>query len=208
MNMNNIDNTETKIVVDDGKYTLIHSNGSGLRALRHGEPWREKDLIGDGMVLALVQEIVSLQDQKKQLENERALFAEAIEKMAVAANICNPNSELTGPQLLMLSQSILEEIKGKDLALEVRIGNSKIASNISKEVQSYSDDQEWDVEICRQSFGFNTIKVKAPSQDLAIEAADKESGNLLYSEKTVEYSFTANPKNVIVAKPSASKFKI
>jgi len=43
---------------DDGKYTLRHSNGTNLKALRHGEPWR--DLTGDGMVLAMLQEVETL----------------------------------------------------------------------------------------------------------------------------------------------------
>ncbi len=54
----------------DGKYTLIHENGKGLRALRYGEEWR--DLTGDGMVLALVQEIESLRDDLAKLEESNA----------------------------------------------------------------------------------------------------------------------------------------
>lgn len=48
----------TEIKVADGKYTVAHENGSNLRALRYGEPWR--DLVGDGLILALVQEIEDL----------------------------------------------------------------------------------------------------------------------------------------------------
>lgn len=46
------------VKVANGKYEVLHENGAGLRALRYGEPWR--DLAGDGLVLALVQEIEEL----------------------------------------------------------------------------------------------------------------------------------------------------
>lgn len=49
----------TKIEVYDDKYTVLHENGANLRALRHGEPWN-RDLTGDGLVLALCQEIEQL----------------------------------------------------------------------------------------------------------------------------------------------------
>ena len=47
-----------KISLCDGKYHVENHNGT-LRTFRHGEPWYAKDeaLIGDGFVLALVQEI-------------------------------------------------------------------------------------------------------------------------------------------------------
>lgn len=56
----------TRIDVAAGKYTVVHEHGTGLRALRHGEPWR--DLSGDGLVLALAQEIEALQEQVQQLQ--------------------------------------------------------------------------------------------------------------------------------------------
>ncbi len=52
--------TETRISVSDNKYTVIHSDGRGLRALRYGDEWR--DLTGDGLVLALAQEIEMLRE--------------------------------------------------------------------------------------------------------------------------------------------------
>lgn len=51
-------NNETKVQLSDGKYAVIHCDGQGLRALRYGEPWR--DLSGDGLVLAMAQEIERL----------------------------------------------------------------------------------------------------------------------------------------------------
>ena len=50
----------TKIELADGKYTVTHDNGNNLKALRYGEDWR--DLVGDGLVLALVQRIEELED--------------------------------------------------------------------------------------------------------------------------------------------------
>lgn len=51
----------SKIHLCDGKYIITHDNGNNLQALRHGQPWR--DLVGDGLVLALVQRIEELQEQ-------------------------------------------------------------------------------------------------------------------------------------------------
>lgn len=53
-------NEALRVSVDDGKYTIIQASAGGLRALRYGEEWR--DLTGDGMVLALAQEIQNLRD--------------------------------------------------------------------------------------------------------------------------------------------------
>lgn len=50
--------SETHTQVADGKYTVVHDNGANLRALRYGQPWR--DLVGDGLVLAMAQEIENL----------------------------------------------------------------------------------------------------------------------------------------------------
>lgn len=49
------------VSVANGKYTLILPSEGGLHALRYGERWR--DLTGDGMVLALVQEIAELREK-------------------------------------------------------------------------------------------------------------------------------------------------
>lgn len=49
----------SRITLDDGKYVVLHNNGSDFRALRHGEPWR--DLTGDGLVLAMAQRIQELE---------------------------------------------------------------------------------------------------------------------------------------------------
>ncbi len=46
------------------KYTVIQDNKGRLRALRYGEEWR--DCCGDGLILALAQEVDELQ---RTLEN-------------------------------------------------------------------------------------------------------------------------------------------
>lgn len=45
----------TRIDLDDGKYSVLHENGAGLRAYRYGEPWRE--LAGDNLVFAMANKI-------------------------------------------------------------------------------------------------------------------------------------------------------
>lgn len=49
----------------DGKYTIVFDEKTGrLEALRYGEPWR--DLVGDGLVLAMLQEIDRLKAGQSQ----------------------------------------------------------------------------------------------------------------------------------------------
>lgn len=53
----------TEIELRDGKYAVIHDNGRDLRALLHGREWRNLD--GDGLVLAMAQEIEELRKSKE-----------------------------------------------------------------------------------------------------------------------------------------------
>ena len=46
--------------VGDGKYTIIFEDSGSMRAKRYDEEWR--DLTGDGMVLAMLQEIEHLKE--------------------------------------------------------------------------------------------------------------------------------------------------
>lgn len=55
-----------EVSVDNGKYTIIMKENGSMEALRHGETWR--DLTGDGMVLALAQEIEELREKLKKYE--------------------------------------------------------------------------------------------------------------------------------------------
>lgn len=50
-----------EVTVGDGKYTIIMEDNGHLKALRYGKEWR--DLVGDGMVLALAQEVQNLRDK-------------------------------------------------------------------------------------------------------------------------------------------------
>lgn len=80
----------TRIDLDGGKYTVLHDNGADLHALRHGGPWR--DLGGDGLVLAMVQEIEELRDKCRcltdshsALEQQRPYWAKGYSSDSVAA---------------------------------------------------------------------------------------------------------------------------
>jgi len=57
-----------KVTIYDGKYTVIQDERGGLRAVRHGEEWR--DCMGDGLILALAQEVEELRAQVADLEGE------------------------------------------------------------------------------------------------------------------------------------------
>ncbi len=52
---------EMKVDVYDGKYTVIQDKTGHLRALRYGKEWR--DCCGDGLILALAQEVRELRDK-------------------------------------------------------------------------------------------------------------------------------------------------
>jgi hypothetical protein len=66
-------NTPELISLYDGKYAVKNNNGS-LEVYRHGERWpeKEKQLIGDGFVLALVQAL----EQMKEAGKDSAKFTE------------------------------------------------------------------------------------------------------------------------------------
>jgi len=60
------------VTVADGKYTVIQDNTGRTSAFRYGDEWR--DLTGDGLVLALAQEVETL---RAELDRYRA----ALEKI-------------------------------------------------------------------------------------------------------------------------------
>lgn len=57
--------------VSDNKYTIIFYDDGSLKALRYGEHWR--DLTGDGLVLAMLQEIDDLKEQINSLQGTLGL---------------------------------------------------------------------------------------------------------------------------------------
>lgn len=50
-----------KIEVADGKFTLEFDPERGMKALRYGQMWQ--DLTGNGLVLAMAQEIIALREK-------------------------------------------------------------------------------------------------------------------------------------------------
>lgn len=82
----------TRIDLVDGKYTLTHDNGADLRALRYGERWL--NLSGNGLVLAMAQEIEHLREQSaiqkttiEALETLRPHWAQGYTTDSVAAQV-------------------------------------------------------------------------------------------------------------------------
>ena len=67
-----------KIVLDNGKYTVVNAlnEGGGFKALRYGEEWR--NLVGDGLVLAMFHEIERLIEELSEAES---LLSEAHDVM-------------------------------------------------------------------------------------------------------------------------------
>jgi hypothetical protein len=71
--------SKRQVTVGEGKYTIVFDESTGkLYALRYGAgnenggPWR--NLVGDGMVLAMMQEIERLQEELAKLkESQKAL---------------------------------------------------------------------------------------------------------------------------------------
>ena len=55
------------VAVCDGKYTVVQDHNGYLRALRYGETWR--DCVGDGLILALAQEVDDLRQKVEAAKN-------------------------------------------------------------------------------------------------------------------------------------------
>jgi adenosyl cobinamide kinase/adenosyl cobinamide phosphate guanylyltransferase len=56
--------------------------------------------------------------------------------------------------------------------------------------------KSFDIEVCRISYAYRTIKVTAETIDEAKELALDEAGNYLYNEKTAEYVLTDDKSKV------------
>ena len=63
-------NEETKVTVGDGKYVVTHTNGCDLKATRNGVAWR--DLMGDNLVMSLVDRIVELEAEMREAAAQAA----------------------------------------------------------------------------------------------------------------------------------------
>jgi hypothetical protein len=77
-----------RVTVYHGKYTVIQDPGGGLSALRYGEPWR--DCTGDGLILALAQEVEELRETVARLAPAAAdlCLSEASPSLPAAAPTC------------------------------------------------------------------------------------------------------------------------
>jgi hypothetical protein len=58
-----------RATVYDKKYTVVQDANGGVRALRHGEEWR--NCVGDGLVLALAQEVRRLREGYETMARNR-----------------------------------------------------------------------------------------------------------------------------------------
>lgn len=63
----------------DGKYTVQLTNEGRLTALRYNKPWR--DILGDGLILTLAQDIETLQARLRELEAKNAELHRQISAM-------------------------------------------------------------------------------------------------------------------------------
>lgn len=110
-----------------GKYTVVHNNGVALRALRYGEPWR--DLSGDGLVLAMAQEVEDLKAELvKQGSNHVRRVLEVEKELAAIHRLANCG---TTQNWLMLS----DEEKAKWLGLLVSESSRRKAADEKVEAQ-------------------------------------------------------------------------
>ena len=66
----------------DGKYSVENKNNGRLEIYRYHKRWpeKERDYIGDGLVLSLVQKIESQQDYIKELEELRMILYDKIDE--------------------------------------------------------------------------------------------------------------------------------
>ena len=55
------------VTISDGKYTVVQDNKGALTALRYKEEWR--DCCGDGLILALAQEVDDLRKKVEKAKN-------------------------------------------------------------------------------------------------------------------------------------------
>lgn len=71
-----------KLDFEGGKYTVIHDNGCNFTALRYGKEWRS--LVGDALVLAIVQEYEDVLIENKKLHGYNKLMEYVLNKSATA----------------------------------------------------------------------------------------------------------------------------
>jgi len=79
---------EFRVTTRDGKYTVVLPEDGKLHALRYGEPWRE--CVGDGLILALAQDVGALRQKVVELEDCKARLYKSFERIARAHGITTP----------------------------------------------------------------------------------------------------------------------
>ncbi len=61
------DDYTLQVEVYDGKYTVVQDKAGNVKAFRYGVLWR--DCCGDGLILALAQEVRSLREELSLIAN-------------------------------------------------------------------------------------------------------------------------------------------
>lgn len=79
------------ITLDDGKYRYTFDNKGHAKAYRYGEPWR--DVVGDGLVLAMAYHIAELETN---LANVKQLLAESCEDDTAIRKLAEPYTDVEG----------------------------------------------------------------------------------------------------------------
>lgn len=96
------------VTVADGKYTVLQDEFGRLSALRYGEQWR--NCVGDGLVLALAQEVRKLED----------LYKKDVSSVAVSALITETECE-ESYQKLLEAEKVIAELKAEVAAVRTTL---------------------------------------------------------------------------------------
>lgn len=97
----------TEIKIQEGKYTVIHDNGTNFHALRNGEKWR--DLTGDGLILSMAQHIEQLESRIDWLINEGPRYSKAFATTFSMFSGKGPYITLIPPSLNGLTEILLDK---------------------------------------------------------------------------------------------------
>lgn len=121
----------------DGKYTVSHTHGTNLNAMRNNEPWR--DLTGDGLVLSMLQEVEHLDDTIA----EQAKLIEALEaqiKSAQPLEQPGPAAEFTSVKDAM--PELRSDFSYSQRIYLVRVGRAVLPARLTRGI--HLGDNRWD----------------------------------------------------------------
>ena len=123
---------KTKTDIDNGKYTIVHDNGTCLQVLRYGEPWAT-ELTGHKFTLSVAQEVDTLRADKVNLcAAVDKLLADHAKVAAEKQNLC----ALLGKELanvIFLGAEVAEyKLQVKNLEEMVRLLTAKPASRVER----------------------------------------------------------------------------